>query len=129
MSDPSNEDMGRIVLMGGSMPDKPDKPDEVVRFARLLANTRAAQTGTLSWGLMTDAARAEMVGFVRKNRIHLVEDEDTTQIDHELIANDLETVAKLAGRLGYPDMATEIGALAAKYRKAPDVQAHNPDGQ
>ena len=44
-------------------------------------------------------------------------DEDTTQIDHELIANDLDTVAKLVGRLGYPDMATEIGALVAKYRK------------
>ena len=44
-------------------------------------------------------------------------DEDTTQIDRELIANELETVAKLAGRLGYPDIATEIGALVAKYRK------------
>lgn len=43
--------------------------------------------------------------------------EDTTQIDREMIANDLETVAKTAGRLGYPDMATEIGALVAKYRK------------
>ena len=43
--------------------------------------------------------------------------EDTTQIDRELIANDLDTVAKLAGRLGYPEMATEIGALVAKYRK------------
>lgn len=43
--------------------------------------------------------------------------EDTTQIDRELIAKDLESVAKLAGRLGYPDMATEIGALVAKYRK------------
>lgn len=48
--------------------------------------------------------------------------EDTTQIDRELIANDLDTVAKLAGRLGYPDMATEIGALAAKYRKPADAQ-------
>lgn len=43
--------------------------------------------------------------------------EDTTQIDRNLIANDLEVVAKTAGRLGYPDMATEIGALVAKYRK------------
>ena len=43
--------------------------------------------------------------------------EDTTQIDREMIANDLERVAKTAGRLGYTDMATEIGALVAKYRK------------
>lgn len=43
--------------------------------------------------------------------------EDTTQMDRELIANDLETVARLAGRLGYPDIASEIGALVAKYRK------------
>jgi len=47
-------------------------------------------------------------------------DEDTTQIDHELIANELERTAKLAGRLGYPDIATEIGALVAKYRKPQD---------
>lgn len=52
-------------------------------------------------------------------------DEDTTQIDRELIASDLDTVAKLAGRLGYPDMATEIGALVAKYRRAPNAQADN----
>ena len=44
-------------------------------------------------------------------------DEDTTQLDHQLIANELETVAALARRLGYPEIATEIGALVAKYRK------------
>ena len=55
------------------------------------------------------------------------ENEDTTQIDRELIASDLETVAKLAGRLGYPDMATEIGALVAKYRRARNAQADNAE--
>ena len=44
-------------------------------------------------------------------------DEDTTQIAREMIAHDLERVAKTAGRLGYTEMATEIGALVAKYRK------------
>ena len=43
-------------------------------------------------------------------------DEDTTQLDHQLIANELDTVAKLAGHLGYPEIATEIGALAEKVR-------------
>lgn len=54
-------------------------------------------------------------------------DEDTTQIDREMIANDLEVIAKSAGRLGYPDMATEIGALVAKYRKASDAKADNAE--
>lgn len=54
-------------------------------------------------------------------------DEDTTQIDRELIANDLDTVAKLAGRLGYPDMATEIGALVAKYRRPLNAPQAVPD--
>lgn len=53
--------------------------------------------------------------------------EDTTQIDRELIANDLDTVAKLAGRLGYPDMATEIGALVAKYRRPLNAPQAVPD--
>ena len=44
-------------------------------------------------------------------------DEDTTKIDIELIANDLEVVAKLAGNLNQTDIATEIGALVAKYRE------------
>lgn len=44
-------------------------------------------------------------------------DEDTTQLDRELITNELDRTAKLAGRLGYPEIATEIGALVAKYRK------------
>jgi len=44
-------------------------------------------------------------------------DEDTSKIDIELIANDLEKVAKTAGRLKQTDMATEIGALVAKYRE------------
>lgn len=43
-------------------------------------------------------------------------DEDTAKIDLELIANDLEKVAKLAGRLNQTDTATEIGALVAKVR-------------
>lgn len=49
-------------------------------------------------------------------------DEDTSDMDREMIAKDLEVVAKSASRLGYPDMATEIGALVAKYRKAADTQ-------
>jgi len=44
-------------------------------------------------------------------------DEDTTKIDIELIADELERTAKLAGRLKQTDIATEIGALVAKYRE------------
>lgn len=44
-------------------------------------------------------------------------DEDTSKIDIELIANDLEKVARLAGRFNLTDQATEIGALVAKYRE------------
>lgn len=44
-------------------------------------------------------------------------DENTSKIDIELIARDLEAVAKLAGRLNQTDIATEIGALVAKYRE------------
>lgn len=44
-------------------------------------------------------------------------DEDTTKIDLELIASELDRVAKLAGNLKQTDIATEIGALVAKYRE------------
>ena len=44
-------------------------------------------------------------------------DEDTTQIDRELIANELERTAKLAGHLKQTETAMEIGALVAKLRK------------
>jgi hypothetical protein len=43
--------------------------------------------------------------------------EDTTQIDRELIAHDLERIAKLARNLKQTDVATEIGALVAKLRR------------
>lgn len=43
--------------------------------------------------------------------------EDTTQIDRELIAHDLERIAKLARNLHQPDTADEISALASKLRK------------
>lgn len=49
-------------------------------------------------------------------------DEDTTQIDRELIANELERVAKLAGRLQQTETAIEIGALMAKLRKPVEGQ-------
>lgn len=44
-------------------------------------------------------------------------DEDTTKLDIECVADDLEGVAKTAGRFGLTDIATEIGALVAKYRE------------
>jgi hypothetical protein len=44
-------------------------------------------------------------------------DEDTTQIDRELIANELERTAKLAGRLNQIELATEIGYIVSKIRK------------
>ena len=43
--------------------------------------------------------------------------EDTTQIDRELIAHDLERIAKLARNLHQLDTADEISALATKLRK------------
>jgi hypothetical protein len=46
--------------------------------------------------------------------------EDTTQIDRELIAHDLERIAKLARNLHQPDIADEISALATKLRKPPE---------
>jgi hypothetical protein len=44
-------------------------------------------------------------------------DEDTTDMDRELIAAELERVAKLARRLNRPDLAEKIAALAADARK------------
>lgn len=44
-------------------------------------------------------------------------DENTTKIDLELVARELEAAAKLAGRLKLTDQATEIGALVSKYRE------------
>lgn len=52
--------------------------------------------------------------------------EDTTQIDRELIAKDLERIAKLARNLNQTNIAEEISALAAKAKsnaKAPDPDA------
>jgi len=46
-------------------------------------------------------------------------DEDTTQIDRELIAKELVRTAKLAKRLGYPEVADEIEGLATTYRGKP----------
>jgi hypothetical protein len=43
--------------------------------------------------------------------------EDTSQIDRELIAHDLERIAKMARNLKQTDVATEIGALVAKLRR------------
>jgi len=44
-------------------------------------------------------------------------DEDTTQIDRELIAHDLERIASLARNLRQPDIAEQITALAGQLRK------------
>jgi hypothetical protein len=52
--------------------------------------------------------------------------EDTSQIDRELIAKDLERTAKLARNLNQINIAEEISALAAKAKsnaKAPDPDA------
>lgn len=46
--------------------------------------------------------------------------EDTSQIDRELIAHDLERIAKLARNLHQPDIADEISALSSKLRKPPE---------
>lgn len=50
-------------------------------------------------------------------------DEDTTDIDRELIANDLTAVANMAGKLNMPDVATKIGAIIADLRKPKDEGA------
>lgn len=108
--------------------DTPTEAD-VSKLARAVVNINAAlQGGHATWGVISDENRDKWRDYVRPHYAELQSimsaetmsdpsNEDTTQIDHELIANDLENVAKLAGRLGYPDMATEIGALVAKYRK------------
>ena len=44
-------------------------------------------------------------------------DEDLTQIERELIAEDLDRTAKLARNLGQPGIAEDISALAAKLRR------------
>lgn len=54
-------------------------------------------------------------------------DEDTTELDREMIAGDLERVAKLAGRLGFTELATKIGALAGEARAA--LKSANAQGR
>lgn len=48
--------------------------------------------------------------------------EDTTDIDRELIGNELLGVAQLAGRFNLKELAEEIGALALKAKgKTPEA--------
>lgn len=45
-------------------------------------------------------------------------DEDTTQIDRELIASELERTAKLATRFGFTDLAMKIGGVVHEAKQA-----------
>ena len=62
--------------------------------------------------MLTPSGNAVMVSMSKDTT-----DEDTTTIDRELIAHDLERTAKLARNLKQTDIAEEIIALVAKLRK------------
>ena len=71
----------------------------------------------------TIATNGRLITKKRISRVIEMSDpsnEDTSQIDRELIAHDLERIAKLARNLHQPDTADEISALATKLRKPPE---------
>lgn len=54
----------------------------------------------------------EVVGTIQ------MADEDTTEIDRELIAKELESTAKLATRFGFTELAMKIGGVVHDAKQA-----------
>jgi hypothetical protein len=53
-------------------------------------------------------------------------DEDTTEIDRDLLVSELEKTARLATRFGFTDLAMKIGGVVHEAKQAERQQAPKP---